>query len=415
MNILIVNTFYTPNDIGGAENSCKVIAESLVDNGHTVSVVSTTNKPSYQDKLNGVKLYYIKLFNIFWHGHNKKQGMLRGVLWHLLDFFNPIMAYRFYRIIKLVKPDVVHTNNIVGFSCSIWLVCKCSGVPIVHTLRDYYLKCYRSSMRKNSSTCVGQCGACKLLTSSRKLLSSTVSICVGNSQFMIDAHYGSGYFTKTTSKTVIFNGWSPKFDYQTHHLTKNYNKQVNDYVFGFIGRLSEEKGIELLCDAFLKFIKQEFSNASSQPTLIIAGEGAVSYVDKLKVDYNHPTISFIGKVTPESFYPSIDFVVVPSLWEEPLARVVFEAFFCSVPVLSSNKGGNPEVINDGLNGFIFEPSVDKLILCLSKAIYSDYSSLCSRAYESRNSFKITRLISEYTNTYQNALLSCTRNQVSSRH
>jgi glycosyltransferase involved in cell wall biosynthesis len=47
--------------------------------------------------------------------------------------------------------------------------------------------------------------------------------------------------------------------------------------------------------------------------------------------------------------------VVPSIWNDPLPRVVFEAFSAGVPVVGSRIGGIPEMINEGQNGFLFEP------------------------------------------------------------
>lgn len=401
MNILIVNTFYHPNQAGGAEHSCRVLAESMARDGHNVSVVSTTNQASYQAELNGVTLYYISLFNVFWHGLAGSKGVLRGILWHLLDFFNPVMAYRFYRVLTEVKPDVVHTNNIVGFSCSIWWVCKILKIPIVHTLRDYYLKCFRSNMRKNGNNCSAQCAPCKCLTFARKCVSRSVSVCVGNSHFMVKTHVDDGYFDLKKKQTVIYNAWKPDYDIEAHHRHKLSTGSSN--VVGFIGRIAEEKGVELLCDAFLSVFSSQQWDPKKKPLLKIAGQGDSSYIRLLKKRYAHERIVFLGKVKAVDFYSQVDVVVVPSLWEEPLARVVFEAFFFSVPVISSSRGGNPEIITNGRNGFIFSTRND-LEKVLWNVLGKDISEYIVEAFLARKGFETPRLVESYSAVYSSAYL-----------
>lgn len=399
MKILIVNTFYYPNEMGGAENSCRVLAESMVREGHEVSVVSTTGEKSHQATLNGVSLFYIKLFNVFWHGSPGRKGILRGVLWHLLDMFNPLMAYRFYKVLNEVRPDVVHTNNLVGFSCSVWWVCKLLKIPVVHTLRDYYLKCFRSNMRKNGDNCPTQCASCKCLTFARKRLSRSVDTCVGNSQFMVDSHLGAGYFDPKKKQQVIYNAWAPDYDVEEHHKYKLAAGSQN--IFGFIGRIAEEKGVELLCDAFLQVLGSRSWSEGKKPLLKIAGSGEDDYVNYLKDRYQNERIVFLGKVKAEEFYSKIDFVVVPSLWEEPLARVVFEAFFFSVPVITSDKGGSPEAVKDKWDGFVFSDR-EGLVKIMTDLSLSGSADTFLRAYTSRCEFEVSGLIDKYALAYFNS-------------
>jgi glycosyltransferase involved in cell wall biosynthesis len=61
-------------------------------------------------------------------------------------------------------------------------------------------------------------------------------------------------------------------------------------------------------------------------------------------------------MSPAAFYDSVDVTVVPSLWHEPLARVIFESFAHGVPVLASSRGGSPELVVPGRTGWLFDPS-----------------------------------------------------------
>ncbi|EFG3590648.1 glycosyltransferase family 4 protein, partial [Escherichia coli] len=396
MKILIVNTFFYPNEIGGAEFSCKVLAEALAERGHDVSVLSTTNGESRQTRLGKLKLYYLKLSNVFWHGKSKKQGAIKGIIWHAMDSFNPIMFFKLLKLFKEIRPDVIHTNNIVGFSCSLWFAALVLNIPVVHTLRDYYLKCYRSCMRKNNKNCDSQCVACKLLTTPRKIISSNVNAVIGNSQYMINSHLKNNYFSNTPMKKVIFNAWNPSTDLQKHQNL--LWQRVEHARFGFIGRITEEKGIELLLRSFKNIKNQPFSNKIS---LIVAGEGDDNYIKKLSDEYSDTDgILFVGKVEPEDFYKRIDFTIVPSLWEEPLARVVFESFFFSLPVLTTARGGNAEVVKHGQNGFIFSETVESLSATMQMALNVNYIEMSKAAFYSRLKFTNENLVSSYENIYR---------------
>jgi glycosyltransferase involved in cell wall biosynthesis len=59
-------------------------------------------------------------------------------------------------------------------------------------------------------------------------------------------------------------------------------------------------------------------------------------------------------VDPASVFARIDLLVVPSLWEEPLTRVIAESFAAGVPVAVSRLGGMPEIVDEGQSGYVFE-------------------------------------------------------------
>jgi glycosyltransferase involved in cell wall biosynthesis len=54
------------------------------------------------------------------------------------------------------------------------------------------------------------------------------------------------------------------------------------------------------------------------------------------------------------FLQAVDFLIVPSVWNEPFGRIVVEAFAAGVPVIASATGGIPEIVTEGRNGFLFD-------------------------------------------------------------
>ncbi|MFW5953571.1 MAG: glycosyltransferase, partial [Candidatus Natronoplasma sp.] len=59
------------------------------------------------------------------------------------------------------------------------------------------------------------------------------------------------------------------------------------------------------------------------------------------------------------------------LWPEPLSRVLLESAHLGKPVLATDIGGNPEVVEEGYNGFLFRPEVDDLASKLEKILSED--------------------------------------------
>lgn len=115
----------------------------------------------------------------------------------------------------------------------------------------------------------------------------------------------------------------------------------------FVGRLIEKKGFRLLL------------NTASHMTLddmafIFVGDGPLSGEIKAKASA-WSNVIFAGKVTEDvlvKYYSAADIVVVPSLYDEVFGRTIIESISCGTPVVASNRGAIPEVLN---------PSVGRLI------------------------------------------------------
>ena len=379
MNICIVNTFFPPDGFGGAERSVAVLAKGLVSNGHSVSVICTANKNFSCVDRDGVQVYGLSKLNIFWIGKDK-QSKVRRLFWHLFDVFNVIAFFRILIKLKKISPDVIHTNNLTGFSPSVFLAAKFLKIPIVHTLRDYYLGCITS----NAKNC-GKLGSSFKYPS--RILSQLVDVVVGNSKYILNWHVNKHYFV-SSEKKVVFNA------YQFDGPLPLKLEKMDQIIFGYIGTISEDKGVTLLCAQF-----REYQNLRNSK-LIIAGRGHKNYIRKLTDEFKGCNIEFVGYSLPDEFYQKIHWNIVPSLWEEPLARVCFEPKFFSIPVISSCRGGNPEAINDKKDGFIFDPSVkDDLLSKLLNAEAADYDMFSQNSYFDRERFTVDKLVIEYEKIY----------------
>jgi glycosyltransferase involved in cell wall biosynthesis len=110
-------------------------------------------------------------------------------------------------------------------------------------------------------------------------------------------------------------------------------------VVAYVGRLVEEKGIEVLLEAWRMGLAE-----NPDALLIIAGQGKSEYEAKLK-GMSAGNVRFLGQVeNPRMVYRASDVTVVPSLWEEPFGLVPLEAVACGSLPLVSDRGFLPELV-----------------------------------------------------------------------
>lgn len=341
MRIVIVNTLYSPNRIGGAEKSVQSLAEEFLALGNEVLVICL-DKKNAEYSVNGVQVRSLKIENVYWPFNLQNKSSLQKILWHKKDANNNAYDNDFTAIFNEVQPHVLFTNNLSGFSTCVWSVAKKLNIPIVHTLRDYYLQCIKSTKFKSSKSCNSLCLECKLLTKLKKTNSHNVDYVVGISKYILKNHTSQGYFNNTPS-SVIYNG------FQFNINQKNTQKTKKDtMVFGFLGQLQPSKGIEFLLENL-----QNFKNKNW--ILKIAGEGEKKYQEKLKTNYKINNVLFLGYQEKSTFFSEIDLLIVPSLWQEPFGRIIIEAMMNQVPVLTASKGGIPEIMKDN-SWFLFQPN-----------------------------------------------------------
>jgi glycosyltransferase involved in cell wall biosynthesis len=117
-------------------------------------------------------------------------------------------------------------------------------------------------------------------------------------------------------------------------------------VIGFIGRVSIDKGVGVLLDAFGRL------PAADRPQLLIAGPGTAEDTELISETYasliESGDVQLAGPMDARTFYSRADIVAVPTQWHEPFGRVAAEALLSEKALLFSQAGGLPEVI--GLYG-----------------------------------------------------------------
>jgi glycosyltransferase involved in cell wall biosynthesis len=330
MKIMLINTLYYPNKVGGAEVSVQLLAEELVKAGHNVRVLTLhDDKSRKSDQINGVDVVYLPLKNLYWPFSTERHGRIKKILWHVIDNYNVAMAKSIDLELTYFKPDVVHTNNISGFSVAIWRVVKKHGIKLVHTSRDYYLFHPNSTMYSNSGDISPKNPVVKFWSLIKKRASNQVDIYVGISKYIKTFHQENGFFTNAESD-YIYN------PVENIDFKKTKSKIIR---VGFIGRLTRDKGFDEFCHYVTKL-------KSTNPEIQGIAAGRFSNGEEQDVLKNLAVdsgVDILGFVSLSVFLSSVDVVILPVQWREPFGRVIVECVFAEKLVLTNAAGGISEL------------------------------------------------------------------------
>lgn len=386
MKIVIFNTLYHPYQVGGAEKSVRALSEEFYNLGNEVLVITLGESEDFFN-LNGVGVKVLKLKNKYWPYNEIEKKTLEKLQWHIRDMSNNKYNQNIKSILNSFNPDIVFTNNLSGFSTNIWNIARELNIKIVHTLRDYYLQCSKTTKFKNGKNCKTICLECNLLSKVKKKNSNNVDFLVGISKYILEDHLNNGFFNEIPHR-VIYNGFDLPFK-----IDKKNNNSLETVIFGFIGQLNESKGIELVLESF-KSIKE------TNWKLIIAGKASDKYIDKLKEINNSENITFLGYVESSIFFKSIDVLIAPSIWNEPFGRVVIESIFNNTPIIGSHRGGITELLSNNPT-FAIEPTIKNLSKLLKKIINTP-KFLDTFIYDEKfnDKFQIREIAKKYLNVFK---------------
>ena len=394
MKALIVSSLYHPNIVGGAQKVAQNLAEGLVVRGHE-AVVATVSARKHSEvvSINGVRVYYVPVKNLYFMTQNNGRSDAVKALWHGLDTYNPFMAASVGRILDAERPEVVNTQSLGGFSVSVWRAVKRRRIPLVHTAHDMYLLCPRTTMHRDGRNCASPCAQCRLYRWPRRHLSRLVDVATAVSRFTLDRYVGDGCFGHA-EKMPIYNGCD-----LLSRTTIPAREECKRLRFGFLGQLYAAKGISLLIQAFK-------SLPAGDAELVIAGCGTPDYERELReMTHDRPDIRWLGFVSPEVLFQQVDVLIVPSLLHDSAPMAVSEGMIYGLPLIGSCRGGIPELMGEG-TGWIFDPDdPESLSRVMRSAIHSRdvLGAMSERALERARRFSTEFMVSAYLHAYSYAI------------
>lgn len=334
MRILIVNTFYYPNMVGGTEQSVKLLAESLANQGNEVFILSADEGNESREIINGVSIIRFNLKDM-------DRSLFAKVRKKILELNNLRIEEDINNIIDEIKPDIIHTNNLYYLSPIVWKCANKKNVRVVHTLRDYWGVCPRSTLlKKNGQICSKKNFICKHHEEKFKSFSKYVDYVTAPSKFTLDTYINSGFFTNAVPK-VIYNAIDFNLEETNRIKDIKLDRDSKEINFLFIGMLEQHKGVKTLIDTFMSIDNENI-------VLNICGNGDLKdYV--IENSKNDRRLKYLGTVkgdTKEDVFMKCDVMIVPSIWYEPFGRVVIEGYKYAMPVIGHDLGGISELLSD---------------------------------------------------------------------
>ncbi|WP_016873522.1 glycosyltransferase family 4 protein [Chlorogloeopsis fritschii PCC 9212] len=264
-------------------------------------------------------------------------------------------------------PDVVHVHNFFPLlSPSVYDACNTAKVPVLQTLHNYRLGCPNAMLFRNSTACEDCLGK-------RIPWPGIVHACYRGSHVqsavvaaMLAVHWQRGTWHKSVDAYIALTAFQKEKMVQAGlprekiHIKPNYiidPKPLNltradgEYAL-FVGRISPEKGIATLIDAYVQNnlrIPLKIAGTGPQLESLSASIQAIGLED---------TIQFLGQQDKSAVLQlmlNAKFLIFPSIWYETFGLTMVEAFACGLPVLASSWGSMAEIVEDGITGLHFQP------------------------------------------------------------
>jgi glycosyltransferase involved in cell wall biosynthesis len=142
------------------------------------------------------------------------------------------------------------------------------------------------------------------------------------------------------------------------------------FVFGFLGRIIDRKGIQELYDAFL-----ELYACNKNIRLLMVGPFEMSQISNknlVELFHNHEAIICPGRTDEVPLHLSIIDVFVLPAWWEGFGNVLVQAAAMGIPVISTNGTGTVDAVSHGYNGLLIPvKDVDSLVVAMNKLLKDD--------------------------------------------
>jgi glycosyltransferase involved in cell wall biosynthesis len=333
MKILLVHNFYQLP--GGEDQVFAQETELLRSRGHQVLVYQASN-----DQVKGQNPL-VTVANTIWNQRTHRE--LRELM-------------------HREKPDLVHVHNTFQvISPAVYYAATEEGIPVVQTLHNYRLLCPASTFFRDGNVCedclgkpVPWPGVLHSCYRGSKPASAAVAI-------MLATHNYKQTWNQTVSAYIALTGFARNkfieggFPAEKIFVKPNYLQtdpgpgDGNGNYALFVGRLTPEKGISTLLEAW-----RQIGNGLP---LQIAGDGPLAAdVEKASREMEAVTwLKWLPRAEILQRMKDASVLILPSTWYEGFPMIIAEAFAVGLPVIASNLGSMSTIVDHQRTGLHFEP------------------------------------------------------------
>lgn len=382
---------FPPESWGGSENYVFRLAQQLRLQ-HEIRVLTRTHRsdePEYKifrENVDGLEVF--RLNNNF-----RDVDRFERIYW------NPKVDEIMETFLGEWRPDIIHAHHLTCLSTNLVNIAHRHSIPFVLTLHDFWMMCLRGqrlhpTLRLCEEVLPSVCGQCvkpwmdgayakaitdrfgsdkdqrNLLNRARRKLFKFLTR--PNPSREIEAfHQHSRRILKEAdlliSPSVFLRDEFVRFGCDPEKILLSDNgidpglvgredcQPSSKVRFGFVGTLIPSKGVHVLVAAFRQM-------PPGRAELKIFGgaaefEGFPDYFENLQRQAQGLPIEFRGKFANKEIgrvLSEIDVLIVPSIWFENAPLTIREALLAQIPVITADRGGMAESVQDGVNGLLFE-------------------------------------------------------------
>ncbi len=297
-----------------------------------------------------------------------------------LALIDPINFGQIIKVIKTIKPDIVHTH--LGGDIYGRLAAKILKIPIIVST-EHNLN--RSEKKKATWL--------KKITAAWTHKIFAVSQAVREDAIL-------RYKLKPEQITVLYNGIDTNLYTSSNISNRLYNdNNSNKIIIGALGRLSSQKGFMSLIEAAAKTKNKNY-------LIEIAGEGELEGELKKRIKELEliNRVRLVGRVEAKSFLAKIDIFIFTSLWEG-LGLAILEAGAMGKPIIASQIGGVREILNED-NAFLFPAGDDDEIAEKIDFVLNNLNSqevknkIETTSKIIKEKFELSDMVKKYANWYE---------------
>jgi glycosyltransferase involved in cell wall biosynthesis len=369
VKILFATEYWPPFAPGGAEWTNSAWAAALARRGHDVVVVTPNYGAEAREAQSGVRIVRVPFPVKLARGQAEA-----GWLLHRNPVFHAYFAWWIARVARAMGAELVHAQN-KGALVAAWLAARFLRRPLAVTIRDVGLLC--------------PLGACTLFEPWDTFDCSSAQYVRRCVPYFLD-HYAAadGVVRRARRWAVLLLAW---LDQRLRHRALSGAQRIIGVSHGILGvypsRLvnggrarvvhSLTPRVSITPEAAAA-VRKRFALGDG-PLVLYAGKRSLGKgtavlleaMDEIRASVPGVRLAFAGKgdfplparddivalgsldqPTLFGLYAAADVVVVPSVWPEPLSRVLIEAMYLGRPVVASAVGGSPEVVEDGVTGVL---------------------------------------------------------------
>lgn len=344
MKVLMINHF--PISGSGSGTYTRNIAVHLIKKGHELSIAMPENTRKYSS-VPGVKMYPVffsheeRIANALpfnfpcFTTHPRSTTTFFDLSDSQLDAYLSAFEKTINKAINEFKPDVIHGQHIWLLS---WIAGR-TGIPYVVTAHGTDLMGYQRSSRFQRYAEEAAATAKKIITISNdndELVRELFPDCAGKTVFMRNGYDTERFYPEPTTRESV---------------AETFGIGMSERLVLFVGKLAHFKGVDVLIDAARLYEGEHPGKIMT----IIAGDGELAQqLKKQAAGIKNSGVRFLGHLEIaqlRKLYSTADVCIVPSR-REPFGLVAIEALACGCPVVATNQGGLPDIINDEVGALV---------------------------------------------------------------